>query len=246
MKEKVIAFDLETLIKERSKFSTEKISNTYINQQALACKISNDSDDYLKLAVMMYQTSFVGSKINRIMVGSYQPYCSKEDYYSIFFMVLYKCVDTYECNTGNFQNYFSKMFSLALANERKQSFMKITGKTSEVIKKKGFATNVSTSDIDISYGNEFGIDKELMNTQMIKQLRSIPNGELLLYKYLNTDKPKTDKEVANKFHLTIDQVRFKIKNASNIFKKRNPSYLSDYFYDTCNEEYICVSNVSYC
>lgn len=224
---------LDGVITQNANRIPKKYQETkYINQLAIKCQLENKNTDFVQLAIVLYRKCFIGRKINNTLKGSHIPFCSKEDFFGLFYLTIYKCVQNYNLNEGDFQNYFVKMYSLALANEKKQSFLKITGKTSDVVNKKGFPTNVSTSDIDISQNFEFDTEKNIMNETMIKKLKSIPDGDILIYKYLtDNNKPRTNKEVADKFHLTEKQIRLRLTKVSNIFKENNPTYLQDYFYD---------------
>lgn len=215
------------------------MSRKYINQLAIKCNLLHQEEDFEELLAIVYKICGVGNKIRFAIKKSYIPYTSEEDFFSVYYLALQKCVKTYNTNIGDFRNYVSKQISVMFAEEKKQSFLKITGQPSKNIEYKSYGKPVE--DLDFSIKKAFIADEEMMNEKMINILKNIEDGNLLIYKYLSGPKIKTNKEVAIKFGLTERQVRTRIEKVNQQFKKNNNSFFEDYFYDT-NEEFIWVNN----
>lgn len=240
-KKEKLGFDLEKLVKEKAKqVPKEYLNDEYINQQVMTYKETRNNPEFIKLSIVIYRTCFINSTISKTVKKAYQPYCSHEDFFGVFCVMLHKAVDSYNPENGNFKNYFVSMFSNSLKEEKKQGFLKITGRTEDLVNKHGKPQNVPLNTLDISEKYSVEAEQEMMNKQIIEILKHIPNGELLIYKYItSTGKPHSNTEIAKHFNLTLKQVRLRLKACCDAFKSQNPDYFDDYYYDTGNAGEIC-------
>lgn len=225
------SFDLQKeVINNTKQLSDFQLNNAYINNLAIKCK-RRESNDIFELITIIYHLCGIRRKINNSVKKGYVPYCSPEDFFSLFCICVQRCVDLYLLDKGNFINYVMNYIRVMFIEERKQSFLHVTG---QIQNKKYKASAVPIEEYDLASSTSFDIDNSLMMKSLIDELKKIKNGELLIYKYLSGRKPKTDKQVAENFGITIDQVRGRIKKVIKEFKINNNSFCSDYYY--CNNE----------
>lgn len=215
------------------------MSRKYINQLAVKCNFLHKEEDFEELLAIIYRLCSVENKIKFAIKKAYIPYTSEEDFFSVYYLALQKCIKNYNTNVGDFVNYAAKQISVMFAEEKKQSFLKITGQPSKNMEYRAYGK--PAEDLDFSIKKAFAADEQMMNEQMINTIKKIDGGELLIYKYLSGPKVKPNKEVAAKFGLTERQVRSRIEKVNQTFKKNNNTFFEDYFYDT-DEALIWVQN----
>ena len=75
-----------------------------------------------------------------------------------------------------------------------------------------------------------------VNKTLLHDVAAIDDGELLLYKFSDPDKVKSDKAVGVKYRLSEKQVRTRIEKVVQAFKKKSPTFFTDYYYDTDNAD----------
>ena len=230
MSEKDYSYILSEVIENSlDKFNLD-VNNEYIDTLVSKCKnkyFKNDNE-FFELIVILFHKTWLKSKIKKITNNSYKNYVSDDDLYSVFYFVLIHCILNFDNECGNFINYFSKMLTVSFNEEQKQSFLKITGH----IKSKNKYVETSINNIEISDTTSCDYDDFLMVQQMIHKIKKLPYGDMLLFKYLTGNKPKTNQEVADKFCLTLKQTRTRLSKASQSFVKNNKTFFEDNFYES--------------
>lgn len=239
-------YDLLNTIKNTKKtLKNEQLKSTYINQLVLKTKYQNElveSEEISEeLLTILYISCAIESKIKKALKSAYKPYCSEEDFLSIFYIELQKCIKNYDINQGNFQNYLSKAVDVAFKNEKKSAFLKITGNIESTKRKEMYSSNIENYEISRKSQDQENVEKKIMNQDLYKKILSFKDGDIILYKYTHGDKPLSNEKVGEHFGLSERQVRTRIDRLSRAFKNENYDFFYDYFYDTDNvDTTICL------
>lgn len=237
---KTYGFEFIKLIDEKKSCITkDMLKNKYINQLAIKSKI--DKNIPIELYTIIYLSCNIDNKIKKAVKNSHVPFCSEEDFLSIFYLCVKGSIEKYDNTKGNFINFISRKIDVAFKEEKKSSFLKVTGN----IKKENRETKTScpVDNCIIGKKNTDIIESEtnLMNKELLYKVSQIKDGYLLIYKYTAQDTPLTNKQLGDVFGLTEKQVRTRLKKAANSFKTANNDFFCDYFYDTDNlETNICL------
>lgn len=236
-----ISYDLERKVIENTRNLNEyQFTVDYINNLAIKCK-KNNNDDFFELITIVYHVCGISNKIKSSVKKGYSPYCSAEDFFSIFCGCIQKCVLSFVLDKGNFINFVRKNIKVMFIEERKQSMFRVTGQISENNQYKMSSIpieeyNYSSADCCVN------IDKLLMSSTLINELKKIKYGDILLYKYFSSDKPKTNKQLADYYGLTVDQIRQRIKKAIVNFRNKNSDFLIDYYYNSNEKNELTLTN----
>lgn len=242
MTETVYKFDLSYLIEQiKQQVELSQLNPKNINQLALKIKCVNDDKEkeklMMQLLTLIYVSCSIQKKIKRAMNKAYTSYTSEEEFLSLFYLTVQKAVKEYDNSKGDFQNYVVKLIDCAFKNENKSGFLKVTGNISLDKRKNYYSDNVDDYEIGKHNTFEDSSDRAIMDDLMIKKISDMDGGDILLYKYLNTKKPHTNRQIAEHFNLSEKQVRVRLNKITKKFRSENPSFFSDYFYasDNINE-----------
>lgn len=202
------------------------LSSDYINQLAI------NSNTNL-LLVVMWNKCGLQNKIKQALKNSHVPFCSEEDYVALYALVLQDCVKKYNPDNGDFLNFFSAQLDYKFKDERKSSFLKVSGNVDKSKRIPFKSTQIEKYEIGKNvdnYINEVEVDE--MNQKLKEIINAMPNGNLLIYKYFSSSKTLSNEKVGKHFGLTEKQVRTRLKNAFNSFATSYPSFFEDYYYGT--------------
>lgn len=75
-----------------------------------------------ELIAVCYRQCKVKSKIQAAMKNAYLPYCSVDDFNSLYFVTIQKCVSNYREPDGPFLNYLNKALDIVFKNEKNPDF----------------------------------------------------------------------------------------------------------------------------
>lgn len=246
MVENKYGFELRKTILENTKnIDFKAVTPMYINQLALKTKLENESLEKenmpIDLLSVLYITCAIDKKIKKALQNAYIPYCSYEDFVSIFFLTVQKCLKEYNSDIGDFQNFVNKQVEFAFKNEKKSSFLKVTGNISKEDRKDFFSEDIESYSLGTKSAEHNDTELKLMNELLFEKINAIKDGYLMIYKYTKSDKPISNEQLGRIFGLSEKQVRLRLKNVSDTFRLLNNSFFDDYFYDTNNlETNICV------
>lgn len=239
MIEKVYKFNLSQVLEKSKKgIDKEKLNDKNINQLALKIKYSNNEQEneelMINLLTLLYINCAIARKVKRAMNNAYCAYSSEDEFFSLFYLTVQQCLQKYEIDQGNFQNYVSHAVDCAFKNENKSGFLKVTGNIPKEKRNSFYAADIEDYDIGKKNSFQHGSETVFMNKSLIEGIAKCDNGKILLCKYLNREKPYTNKQLAVMFGLTEKQIRTRLQKASADFKKTNPDFFLDYFYDSDN------------
>lgn len=212
---------LTSKIKTKSKqLSFEQLSDRYINQLVVKLQFVPNEEDFLTLMAIMYIKGSMEIKIRNAVKMSNSPYCSEEDFFSVFYCELQKCVVKYDSSVGNFSNFALKSIDVMYREQRKR------GNRSKNPKFNGFI------DPEIGIRTMFSVDEKMMNDELKKKIRDLKDGEIVLYKFFGDDyKTKSNKETGEHFNINTDEVKQKINDVFRAFKEQYPTFYEDYFFE---------------
>lgn len=209
-------------IKERQKHITFKqLNDKYINQLAAKLQLVPNEEDFLNLLTIMYVKGSMETKIRSAVKRSTSPYCSEEDFFSVFYCELQKCLNRYNSSVGNFSNFAFKTIDVMYREQYKPGNAKRIYKTLK-----------SRSNPEIGIRTMFFVDEKMMNDELRKKISDIEDGEIVLYKFFGDDnRTKSNQETAKHFNISTDEVNERIKKVFDVFKTNYPSFYEDYFFD---------------
>ena len=239
MTETTYKFDLsDIIIKSKNGIKKSQLSAKNINQLVIKIQCIDDVDEkehlMTELLTLLYINCAIAKKIKRAMSNAYLSYTTNEEFLSLFYLTVQDCIRKYDSTFGDFHNFVSKSVDCAFKNENKSGFLKVTGNVPNNKRKSIYAANID--DYEIGKKNSFQNDTEaiIMNQIMIEKIAKIEDGDILLCKYLNREKPETNKQLANYYELSERQIRSRLKKVARTFRCANPDFYTDYFYDVNN------------
>lgn len=189
-----------------------------------------------ELIAVCYRQCKVKNKIQTAMKNAYLPYCSVDDFNSLYFVTIQKCVSDYREPDGPFLNYLNKALNVAFKNEKKSGFLKVTGNIPKERRDEMKSVPVQNYMLGRKSKDHNETEQEMMNKTLLHDVAAIDDGELLLYKFSDPDKVKSDKAVGVKYGLSEKQVRTRIGRVVQAFKQKSPTFFTDYYYDTDNAD----------
>ncbi len=223
-------FDLFNTVKTEA-YVMEKEENTEtINNLVIDCQKDYTNDKFENLLKLVYRTYNIHLKVIDTAAASNRSFLADEDYFQLYSQVLWSCIRNYDPEISNFKNYFIKQFRVTFMQEKKCSYMRVTGYIEP--EKRENKRILFFNDIDTSLGNMSTEIVSLENEDLIERILSCLNDsekEYITHAYFSSanGKPLKSKQVAEDLGIPVGRVKYLRRRAFDKIRNKYPNALNE-------------------
>ena len=231
------SFDLFNTVKTEAYAMDKEENPEIINNLVIDCQKDYSNDKFENLLKLVYRTYNIHLKVIDTTATSNKSFLADEDYFQLYSQVLWSCIRNYNPEISDFKNYFIMQFRVTCVQEKKCSYMRVTGYIEP--EKRENKRILFFNDIDTSLGNVSEELVSLENEDLIERILTCLNKderEYIEYAYFSSanGKPLKSKQVAADLGIEIGRVRYLRRSAFNKIRKQFPNALSELMHGNGN------------